>query len=163
MSHPNSLANLDQTRHGHTAGHAPTAEYRIWCAMKRRCYNPRCRSFADYGARGVTVCKRWLDSFEAFLGDMGPRPGPGYSIDRRENGKGYEPGNCRWATRTEQNRNSSRNQFITLKGETRCLSEWVAILGLNYATVYNRIRRGWDHERALTQPADPLAGRFGNH
>jgi hypothetical protein len=74
--------------------------------MKYRCYNPAAQSYQYYGALGVTVCERWRSDFAAFLHDMGPRPGPGYSIDRFPNNSGnYEPGNCRWATAKEQARN----------------------------------------------------------
>lgn len=72
--------------------------------MIQRCGNARNPGFANYGGRGITVCERWL-SFENFLADMGPRPTPAHSIDRIDNDRGYEPGNCRWATVTEQNRN----------------------------------------------------------
>jgi hypothetical protein len=72
-----------------------------WVQMKQRCYNPRNHKFKDYGARGITVCDRWRESFAAFKTDMGERP-PGKSIDRRENDGNYEPGNCRWATPLEQ-------------------------------------------------------------
>jgi len=73
--------------------------------MKTRCENPACAAYARYGGRGITVCARWRDSFEAFLADVGPRPSPRHSIDRKDNDKGYEPGNCRWATPSEQNAN----------------------------------------------------------
>ena len=77
-------------------------EYTIWAGMKDRCYRPRNHKYPRYGGRGISVCDRWRDSFEAFLADMGRRPSRGHSIDRINNDGNYEPGNCRWATAIEQ-------------------------------------------------------------
>jgi hypothetical protein len=79
--------------------------YRIWCTVKERCYNPNYVSYEYYGARGIRVSPEWLDSFVAFAKDVGERPSPDYSIDRIDNDGNYEPGNVRWATRSEQNKN----------------------------------------------------------
>jgi len=84
----------------------PTPEYMAWEAMKQRCLNPRHKAFPRYGGRGITVCPEWIDSFEAFFAHVGPRPGPEYSLDRYPDNNGnYEPGNVRWTTWEEQNRN----------------------------------------------------------
>lgn len=82
-----------------------TPEYRSWQMIKNRCLNPRAADFAYYGGRGITVCKKWRDSFEAFLADMGRRPSPLHTLDRKDVNKNYTPSNCRWATRQEQSRN----------------------------------------------------------
>jgi len=98
-----SLIGKANSKHGHARrGNACTPEYRSWHAAKNRCFNPKTLGYHNYGGRGITMCDRWRDSFEAFLADMGERP-PGTSLDRFPNNDGnYEPGNCRWATPKEQ-------------------------------------------------------------
>lgn len=88
-----------------THGETNSPEYTSWVGMKGRCLNPANPKYERYGGRGISVCDRWRDSFEAFLEDMGHRPSPAHSIDRRDNDGNYEPGNCRWATPVEQQRN----------------------------------------------------------
>lgn len=96
-------------RHGHTSNRRATPTYCSWSSMVQRCTNPNCKSWPEYGGRGITVCDRWRNSFDAFLADMGQKP-RGTSIDRIDNDRGYEPGNCRWATRAVQNKNQRRNR-----------------------------------------------------
>jgi hypothetical protein len=84
-------------------------EYSVWSDMRRRCFTPTHKNYAGYGGRGITVCPRW-NSFTTFLADMGPRPSPKHSIDRKDNDGNYEPANCRWATQPEQIRNRRRRQ-----------------------------------------------------
>jgi hypothetical protein len=88
-----------------THGYSHLWEYGCWWAMVSRCCNPNDSSYKNYGGRGIKVCDRWIDSFEDFFKDMGERPGSEYSIDRKDNNGNYEPGNCRWATRSQQQRN----------------------------------------------------------
>jgi hypothetical protein len=77
-------------------------EYGIWRMMQTRCYDDAHVSYPGYGGRGIRVCVRWLSSFEHFLEDVGPRPTPFHSIDRKDPSGNYEPDNCRWATAKEQ-------------------------------------------------------------
>lgn len=88
-------------------GMASTSEYKAWKSMKRRCLNPKTKFFEHYGGRGITVCDRWLESFENFLEDMGQKPSPELTLDRINNDGNYEPENCRWATWVQQNNNRS--------------------------------------------------------
>jgi hypothetical protein len=104
-----------------------------------------------YANKGVTVCKRWRESFLAFLEDMGKRPSSKHSLDRYPNRTGnYEPGNCRWATASQQNRNYSRNRFITVHGKTMTLVEWSELTGIKREAIADRLNRGWEPERAVS-------------
>lgn len=121
----------------------------VWRGMKRRCYSPKCAKYPRYGGRGIRVCDRWLESFDNFLADMGPRPSPEHSIDRIDNDGNYEPSNCRWATREEQQRNTSRARMITIGGRSAPLAEWEKLSGMGRDAVRARLRRGWSPEEAL--------------
>lgn len=131
-----------------------TPEYNSWCAMKDRASDRRPRVAKYYRDKGITVCDRWANSFENFLADMGTKPGPEYSLDRKDGNKGYSPDNCRWATPTEQNRNRDNARNITIGGETKCLSEWAEQAGLQAPTISFRIASGWPEERWLEPIAD---------
>lgn len=123
--------------------------YSVWESMKKRCFDPRQKSYKDYGGRGIRVCDRWM-SFIHFLADMGERPS-GMWIDRINNDKGYEPGNCRWATPAEQQRNRSNNKMLTLNGVTKTQSEWASDIGVSGATIHKRLKRGWPIADALSK------------
>lgn len=126
-------------------------EYRAWTMMKTRCYNQNNHKYPTYGGRGILVCDRWRHDFDAFLEDMGLRPGDHYSIDRIDNDGNYEPKNCHWATPTEQARNRGVTRLITANGETQCLQEWANRLGANPQTITDRLERGWSPERAVLE------------
>lgn len=134
-----------------------TPEYRAWQQMRLRCLDPEHAAFADYGGRGITVCDRWRDDPTAFLADVGPKPSPKHEIDRIDNDRGYEPGNVRWATRKENDRNRRSSRLLTFRGETHALAEWCERLGLPRDTVRKRLEGGWPVEEALTTPVRPKA------
>jgi hypothetical protein len=131
-------------------GMTGTPEYRCWSAMKARCGRPNNPAFRDYGARGIRVCARW-SKFANFYADMGPRPSAAHSLDRIDVNGGYEPDNCRWATRSEQGLNK-RNTALTFQGETRPAAHWAADLGLKPASLRGRLRSGVPPDVAFTTP-----------
>ena len=139
-------SKLERELHG-------TPTYWTWMNMRQRCTHPFARSFKNYGGRGITVCKRWRESFENFVKDMGVRP-PGMTIERINNNVGYTKANCRWATRAEQSVNRRRNRLLTFRNKTQPMSVWAKELGISYQTVVNRKNHGWSDERALSAKGD---------
>jgi hypothetical protein len=123
--------------------------------MLERCSRTNHPAFHRYGGRGITVCQRWRESFWAFVEDMGERPA-GASIERIDNDKGYEPGNCKWATSKEQQRNRCNNRRIEFNGQTRTMAEWSEVTGIKLSALKNRLgsRLKWSPERALTTPVE---------
>lgn len=108
-----------RSTHGQAAGGRLTPIYRTWCAMRARCLSKTNAGYKYYGGRGITICERWLTSFENFRADMGPRPA-GTSIDRINNDGNYEPSNCRWATQKQQANNQRRrgvSRYIDITGQ----------------------------------------------
>lgn len=141
------------SRRGPQHGMSRTPEYRAWCNLVQRCTNPANPRFADYGGRGISVCTRWRESFPAFLEDMGPRPSASHLIDRIDNDRGYEPGNCRWTTMREQARNKRSNVVLEFEGERVILADLRARFGVSGALWWLRVHvLGWDDVRAATTP-----------
>ena len=141
------------TIHGYARLGRVSTEFISWSQMIQRCCNPNNRAYQDYGGRGIFVCVEWLKSFSSFLLHIGMRPGPGYTVDRIDNDRGYEPGNVRWATWKEQQRNRRGNRLLTFRGETHCIIEWAEITGLRKSTIRERLHRGWSIDLTLTVPA----------
>jgi len=154
MRETNSRRGKERITHGGMAGGRPTPEFTAWMNAKARCYDPNNNRFYAYGAKGITMCDRWRDSFAAFLSDMGKRPSSAHSLDRFPDHHGpYAPDNCRWATRIEQMRNRPSNIPLTFRGETKCLTEWEDALGLERGLIHSRLKHGWSAERALSEPS----------
>ncbi len=149
-------------------GLSRSVEYRAWQTMRLRCHVPTNPAFKDYGARGITVCTRWLRDPRAFLADVGAKPAPHYEIDRIDNDGGYwcgrpecsecgpagRPCNVRWATRSQNCRNRRSNKMVTYRGETKPLTEWIEALGLapHAAAIQARFRDGWGVDDAFERP-----------
>lgn len=135
-----------------THGMSRTRQYRIYKAMIARCYKATTVNFNDYGGRGITVCKEWMESFEKFWEDMKESYSDALSIDRIDNEKGYSKENCKWSTRNEQNSNTRRNRILELNGEIKTMREWAKSLGVNEKSLSWRIRNGWSDTDILTTP-----------
>lgn len=128
-------------RHG-LAKRGDCSLYRIWQGMIRRCYDQRAPKYRFYGGAGVSVCDQWMgpDGVSQFAADMGARPSPQHTLDRWPNPRGnYEPGNCRWATRTQQAANMRNNINVQFNGELICLAEMSRRTGVPYMTLRHRI------------------------
>ena len=142
------------TYQNRTPGKA-TPEYTAWLSMRRRCGDPKVWNYSEYGGRGIRVCQQWQESFERFLSDMGPRPSSEHSLDRIDPNGNYEPGNCRWATPTEQQNNLRTNRLVEFRGRTQTLSMWARELAIPRSTLETRLCRGSSVEDAFTLPRQP--------
>jgi hypothetical protein len=143
------LSNLKKHRQEQPINHPL---YQTWLDMLNRCYNKSNHSYSDYGGRGISVCPRWQQSFKKFLKDMGPKPSNSHSLDRRDNMEGYDPGNCRWATRQEQARNTRNNVYMLDDSHQKVIliREYAESHGVDPDLFYNRFRsKGWSRQDAL--------------
>lgn len=149
---------LKNRKHGLTK----TIEYKTWVNMKGRCLNPKYENYPNYGGRGIRVCNRWLNSFELFLKDMGPRPSPAHSIDRKDPDGDYEPDNCRWATIEEQCNNKRASKKYLLDGESFSVAQLSRKFNIPYSTLECRlIRDALPLEKALTKQASNHEFTYG--
>lgn len=156
------LTVLRSTVHG--MSHEPI--YKTWQDMIARCTNPKDTGYPRYGKRGITVCDEWRHSFQAFYDHVSQLPNygiEGYTLDRTDNSFGYFPGNVGWATIAEQNRNQRTNILITYNDKTQCLTDWAIELNMSVSTLYSRIHKGWNVERALTTPVGPNHNPHSRH
>lgn len=130
-----------------------TKEYKIFTAAKDRCNNPQNKGYYKYGGRGI---KFSFETFEDFIKEAGARPTDKHSLDRIQNNGNYEAGNVQWATATKQARNTRNNVFITFQGQSKCISEWSEILGINKNTINFRRRKGFCIECVLKVSIDKV-------
>lgn len=138
--------------HNRTHGMTRTPVYRSWLHMIWRCEKPSYHAYADYGGRGIRVCERWRESFEAFLEDMGDRP-DGCSLDRIDPDGDYEPSNCRWATKIEQANNCRNTRTVMFRGAEVPISLLARRYGMNRSILYSRVFvQGMDVEDAVSKP-----------
>lgn len=139
-----------------------TPEYNSWRSMRARCLFKSHAAYKNYGGRGITICDRWVDSFENFVKDMGPRP-EGTTLDRIDVNKGYYKENCRWASMTEQANNKRNTVLIDFDGESKTISQWSKDLGIPTSTIMNRLAGGYSSEDALSKNfknAEPVKSKM---
>lgn len=130
--------------------------YKVWKHIKQRCFDKNCKRYKDYGGRGITVCDRWKNSFEAFYEDVSKLPNfgkEGYTLDRIDNDGNYELLNCRWADNRTQGNNKRNNLQITFNNKTQTLTQWANELNLNYKKLWSRLYQlNWSIEKAFKTP-----------
>jgi hypothetical protein len=156
-------ARVQRVTHGETRSGHQSPEYRVYRGMLERCFNPKSVSYRTYGGRGITICPQWLgeNGFAKFLKHVGRKPSPTHQIDRFPDTNGsYRPGNVRWATVAEQQRNRRSTILVERDGRTMCLVDWCTELGINVWTVYTRVQRGMDPNEALSRPIVPSSERW---
>lgn len=141
-----------KSRASKTHGRSKTTLYKAWHGMTQRCINKQNRFYRYYGGRGIKVCDRWMD-FENFLKDMGERP-EGYTIERIDNNEGYNPNNCKWATRKEQQRNRRVSVLVTVNGAKASLEDACNQAGIHPTTIRGRIKRGATPQEAFDKPVN---------
>jgi hypothetical protein len=134
-----------------THGMTGSPEYMAWHRMKKRCADPSHPDFYLYGARGISVCREWISSFEHFYKDMGVRPSNKHSIERLDVNGNYEPENCIWATNYVQSRNRRNSVYYEHDGVRMCQTDWAKKLGINVSTLIERVNK-WGIQMALSTP-----------
>lgn len=128
-------------KHGQSSRSGWTKEYSTWASMLERCYNSNTKSYKYYGAEGIIVCERWRHSFQNFFDDMGTKPSLTHTIDRIDSKGNYEPDNCRWATRKQQNDNTRRNKWMKYLGMNMVISDWARFFGVSQSTMWKNAQK----------------------
>lgn len=140
------------TTHGQKRRGFTGAEYKTWLGMKARCYTPSNKDYPKWGGRGIAVCERWKNDFSAFLADMGQKPTPAHTIDRRRSNEDYSPDNCRWATIQEQGGENRRGfQPVVVRGISFATTAAACRhFGMGVTTVSERLKSGISIDDAFT-------------
>lgn len=158
-----SPSSLEKMRGDNYHGMEGSLEHRVWRGIKRRCYQVSARGYSNYGGRGIVMCSGWKSSFKSFFADMGERRSTAYSIDRKDGDGNYSCGhceeclangwtaNCRWATSSEQRRNSKDIRMLTFQGETMCMADWAKRKGMSKGALSARLDK-MSVEEALRKP-----------
>ncbi len=148
------------TIHGHGKPNQHTRTYDTWMNMRQRCNNPKNTNYYKYGARGITVCDRWMKSFVDFLADMGERP-KDHTLDRIDNNLGYFPENCKWATVKEQSRNTRRNKWYEFNGKRYLRTDLASILKLSLSGINRHLKEGRTIEQIFQYRQHKIANKRG--
>lgn len=139
----------------HGLAHHPL--YKIWIDIIKRCTNSNAIAYKNYGGRGIAICDEWRHDFAAFhsyVTNLEHHGEHGYSIDRIDNSKGYEPGNLRYATRLQQSQNTRKVVMLTFNGQTKIVSDWAREAGISSSVLSGRLKRNWNMQDALSAPVD---------
>lgn len=147
-------ASCRAKRHGHATNGKPTVEYRAWHSMRQRCNDPKIRGYKDYGGRGISYDPSW-EVFENFYRDMGPKPSPEHTLERKDNEAHYTKENCIWALQKDQCNNRRSNRYIEYDGKRLTTTQWAAETGIRVRTLQYRLQRNW--------PLDKVFGRTFCH
>ncbi len=142
--------NKRNSTHNYAKHEDRSPEYTVWLNLRQRCSNPNNSEYHNYGGRGIKVCERW-DSFDNFLKDMGFRPTKNHSINRSNNNGDYEPDNCFWSTKKEQDSNKRNNNYIEYNGRKLTVTQWAEILTIKPVTLFSRLK-SMSIEKAFTKP-----------
>jgi hypothetical protein len=138
-------------KHGHATSRNRDPLYSVWLAMKDRCLNPNNVAYANYGGRGIGISDEWVSDFEAYVRDLGPKPSPSHTVERRDNNLGYSKENCYWATRKQQMANTRRSVTVPFDGRRVSMEEASQLSGIPYSTIRSRRRLGWPDDRLLSR------------
>lgn len=149
---------------GTTHGGSKTRLFRIWTGIKTRCFNENDPAYKRYGGRGITMCDEWKNDFAKFR-DWALSNGytDELTCDRIDNDKGYSPDNCRWVTMKIQRRNTRRNRFLTINGETLTVSDWAERNGLDKDLILGRLKQGWTTEEAVSVKPNERESKPGKY